>query len=43
MPWAVSATTGSELNELTLGEFKAGITMRFDLPATMRAAAGPRA
>jgi pyrroloquinoline quinone (PQQ) biosynthesis protein C len=43
MPWAVSATTGSELNVLTLGEFKAGITMRFDLPATMRAAAGPRA
>jgi pyrroloquinoline quinone (PQQ) biosynthesis protein C len=43
MPWAVSATSGSELSELTLGEFKAGIKVRLDLPATMREAAGPRA
>jgi pyrroloquinoline quinone (PQQ) biosynthesis protein C len=41
MPWAVSATSGSEQSELTLGEFKSGITVRFDLPSAMRAAAGP--
>jgi len=41
MPWAVSATSGSELSELTLGEFKAGIRMRCELPAIMRVAAPP--
>jgi pyrroloquinoline quinone (PQQ) biosynthesis protein C len=41
MPWAVSATSGSELCELTLGEFKSGIRMRCELPEIMRAAAPP--
>ncbi len=41
MPWAQSATCGSEQGELTLGEFKAGIQVRFDIPAITRAAAGP--
>ena len=38
MPWAVSSTSGSEAQELTLSEFRSGITVRLDIPRTTRAA-----
>jgi len=34
LPWAVSATAGSEQQELTLREFRSGIRIRCDVPAT---------
>jgi hypothetical protein len=36
MPWAVSATVGSEQEELTLIEFRAGIHFRCEIPAITR-------
>lgn len=39
MPWATSATSGSEQSELTLREFKQGIRFRCEIPATSRTTA----
>ena len=36
LPWATSSTAGSEQEELTLTEFKAGIHFRCEIPATTR-------
>ncbi len=39
LPWAASATAGSEQTELTLREFRTGIRFRCDIPATVRSQA----
>ncbi len=41
MPWAASATAGSEAIELTMREFKSGIKVRLDIPETTRPTTQP--
>jgi len=42
LPWATSATAGSEHAELTLREFRAGIHVRCSIPEIARSEATPR-